>query len=202
MPVSRFLEPLISAVFLTSVTLHLIYNRRAFAEERSRLVSQTTILHDLAQRLRGGERIPDDEYDRLIALARRGRQDIGLPRIYEPNPTGTRWRDTILGRKPAPPMLHNGGSDESNISEEWNAGTKFCSQFFFFFSFFQLIPCCVELAVQTEASSSLTSRISSPTAPSTPVAPLPVNSASKQPDPTSMASAKIPPGQRQHSEYL
>ncbi|KAF9515349.1 hypothetical protein BS47DRAFT_1361068 [Hydnum rufescens UP504] len=178
MPVSRFLEPLISAVFLTSVTLHLIYNRRAFSDERSRLVAQTTILHDLAQRLRGGERIPDDEYDRLIALARRGRQDVGHPRIYEPNPTETRWRDTILGRKPAPSMLHNGGSDESNISEEWNA------------------------AVQTEASSSSTSRTSSPTTPSTPVAPSPVNSASKQPDPTSRASAKIPPGQRQHSEYL
>ena len=142
MPVPRYIEPLISSVLLTSVTTHLIYNRRAFADEQSRLVAQTTILQDLVRRLREGERIPDVEYDRLIALAGRGGLAARQTHFYDAKRSETSWRDTILGQKVAPPSPHlQGESDENILREEWEAGMYFFS--LEFFRSHSLILCCV-----------------------------------------------------------
>jgi len=166
-------------VLLTSVTTHLIYNRRAFADEQSRLVAQTTILRDLVRRLREGERIPDAEYDRLIALAGRGGLAARQAHFYDAKRSETSWRDTILGQKAAPPSPHlHGESDENILREEWEA------------------------AVKSDASSSRRQNVPSSPPPPTSVDSPPSGSSPKSPAPATGTSTKVTPSQRQHPEYL
>lgn len=126
MPLPRYVEPILGAMALTSVTTHLVVSRQAAAEERSKLIAQTSILSELVDRARRGERISDMEYSRLLALA-----SLGNPNTTAPTESGiagadqhkrgtTSWKEVLLGRKPSEKMSEQ-LDEEARL--EWEAGT-------------------------------------------------------------------------------
>jgi hypothetical protein len=113
---------------LTSVTTHFVISRQASAEERSKLVAQTSILSELVDRARRGERISDTEYSRLLALA-----SLGSPRSTASTVCGnaggdqhkrgaTSWKEVLRGRKPSERMSEQ-LNEEARL--EWEAGMRF-----------------------------------------------------------------------------
>lgn len=125
MRVPRYVEPAFSAIFLTSVAVHLTASRRANSEERAKLTAQTTILGDLIARVRQGERIPEAEYARLLALASYGQSD-SLTQAVRPvsdekpeHSTKTSWKDVLLGRKPS---SQSNEELEEQARLEWEEG--------------------------------------------------------------------------------
>lgn len=121
----RYVEPLLSAMFLSSVTTHLILTRRASADERSRLTARSTLLTDLVARIRSGERISDTEYSRLVALAASKQTQLAdklESNVSLPQGRATGWKEVLLGRKSLP-----GESEEQDEKArlEWEEGTKF-----------------------------------------------------------------------------
>jgi len=121
----RYTEPLLGAIFLSSTTTHLITSRRAAADERSRLTAQSTILTDLISRIRAGERIPEAEYTRLVALASsKGKAPevtgFDVPMV-DPSPAPVRvtgWKEVLLGRKRLP---EEDAEQDEQARLEWKA---------------------------------------------------------------------------------
>lgn len=124
MPLPRYFEPALSAMVLTSVTTHLITSCRAAAEERSKLDAQTSILSDLVDRTRRGERISDTEYSKLLALASLGGTTpaftSSLSADGDQNKEGaTGWKEVLFGRKPSKKTSEK---LEEEARLEWEAG--------------------------------------------------------------------------------
>ncbi|KAL4068666.1 hypothetical protein V8B97DRAFT_784316 [Scleroderma yunnanense] len=96
MPVPKYLPHILYSTFLTSASIHLLWQRKAFEDDRARKNAQITILEDLAQQLRSGAPITDEEVDRLRKLARiQGEQgdEGGGPE------SKLRWTEVLWGRK-------------------------------------------------------------------------------------------------------
>ncbi|KAF8307174.1 hypothetical protein DL93DRAFT_2088229 [Clavulina sp. PMI_390] len=132
MRIPTYVEPAISAIFLTSVTIHLITARQTHAQERARLTAQTTILGDLVGRVRMGELIPEGEFARLRALAARGRstreeeeeqerRKIEAERDASGHVMKTTWKEVLLGRKPDE---RSSEELEEQARREWEEGTR------------------------------------------------------------------------------
>ena len=64
----RYIPELLSALTLSTLSVHLFYHRRASQSSVSRLSARTSILQDLADRLRSGERVPLEEIGRVVRL--------------------------------------------------------------------------------------------------------------------------------------
>jgi len=92
----RYVPHTIYSLTLTSISMHLLYNRREAEEDRSRLSAKISILASLVDRLSQGERINPGELDRLRKLA--GLLDMPASAPADAHPK-IRWRDVLLGRK-------------------------------------------------------------------------------------------------------
>ena len=68
MKIPRNMDPILSAMFLCSVSTHFIYQRRRQIEEKQRLVARNSILRGIYYRLRDGECIGATEYRKLMDL--------------------------------------------------------------------------------------------------------------------------------------
>lgn len=125
MRVPRYIEPTLSAIFLTSASIHLVTSRRTYSEERAKLTAQKTILEDLISRVRQGERIPDAEYSRLMALASFNKADAPaqeVPSNVDDQPArgpATSWKEVLLGRKPS---VQSNEELEEQARLEWEEG--------------------------------------------------------------------------------
>lgn len=121
----RYIEPALSAIFLTSASIHLVTSRRTYSEERAKLTAQQTILGDLISRVRQGERIPDAEYSRLIALASLNQAEApakDLSSNVNDQPVQgprTSWKEVLLGRKPS---AESNDELEEQARLEWEEG--------------------------------------------------------------------------------
>ncbi|KIJ21066.1 hypothetical protein PAXINDRAFT_6845 [Paxillus involutus ATCC 200175] len=99
MPVPTYLPHILYSTALTSVSIHLLWQRKAAEEDRARHNAQITILEDLTQQLRSGVPTTDEEINILRNLARshgeggEGRQQSA--------PGEIRWMDVIWGKKVA-----------------------------------------------------------------------------------------------------
>ncbi|TRM69003.1 hypothetical protein BD626DRAFT_543903 [Schizophyllum amplum] len=70
MSFSRYFVELVSATAIVSLSIHRIRLKKQWEEEELSLDARTSVLQDILQRLRSGDRIPDDEMTRLRRLAR------------------------------------------------------------------------------------------------------------------------------------
>ncbi|KAN0081380.1 hypothetical protein V8E55_009004 [Tylopilus felleus] len=90
-----YLPHILYSTALTSVSIHLLWQRNVEREERARCHAQMSILEDLAQQLRSGAPITDEEITRLKHLAR----VHGQGETQRQSTEAIRWSEVIWGRK-------------------------------------------------------------------------------------------------------
>ena len=97
MPVTSYIPHLIYSTALTSLSLHLLYQKKQSEMDRAHLAAQTSILEALAHRLRSGQNISDEEVERLCRLAKTHEEthaeEAGVKRAK------VGWKDVFLGKK-------------------------------------------------------------------------------------------------------
>jgi hypothetical protein len=115
---TRYLLPLLSATALTSVSFNLLVFKRDAKVERERLEAQTSILESLVSRLKKGEKIGEEEVERLVGLARRGGvegdEEGGRSRIMK-GEERVGWREAFMGRKGLNKSDGGSGSEEDGF---------------------------------------------------------------------------------------
>ena len=77
------------------MSIHLLWQRTTEKEDRARYHARVSILEDLAQQLRSGVPITDEEITRLKDLARVHGQGEGQKQSTE----AIRWSEVVWGRK-------------------------------------------------------------------------------------------------------
>jgi len=92
-----YLPHILYSTALTSVSIHLLWQRTTEREDRARYHAQASILQDLAQQLRSGVPITDEEITRLKNLARVHGQGEDQKQPTE----AIRWSEVVWGRKTA-----------------------------------------------------------------------------------------------------
>jgi hypothetical protein len=105
------------ACAFTSLSIHLLNQRRDAQSERLRHSAQIGALEDVLQRLRAGEAVSEAE---LVKIRRRvGIQqrdaNSGIPPATNPSPAG--WKDNFTTRKEGQGEI----TDDQALSE-WNRG--------------------------------------------------------------------------------
>jgi hypothetical protein len=99
---SPYLPHAIYAIALTSISIHLVNQRRTSEEDKSRVNAQISILESVRDQLRSDKPLSNDELARLKKLA-----SAPLPEEEKPH---IRWSDIFMGRKPVV-------GKESDVSE-------------------------------------------------------------------------------------
>ncbi|KAM6502870.1 hypothetical protein JOM56_002847 [Amanita muscaria] len=85
------------AIAVTSISIHLVSKRRAFEDERANVNARISILESIAEQLRSGKPINDDEVERLKRLARDPvkRDEEAMKSKSEE----ISWKEVFLGQK-------------------------------------------------------------------------------------------------------
>ncbi|KAG1782006.1 hypothetical protein EV702DRAFT_501209 [Suillus placidus] len=104
---TQYIPHVLYSTALTSISMHLLWQRKTADEDRARFKAQTSILQDLIEQLRSGKSISNEEITKSRSLARmhgEGKQSLDKER------TSIRWMDVLWGRKtPA----------DLSVSDEW-----------------------------------------------------------------------------------
>ncbi|KIJ51383.1 hypothetical protein M422DRAFT_776653 [Sphaerobolus stellatus SS14] len=90
------------ATACSSLSLHLLFARRHAAAEQSRYAARITILEDLVQRMKSGERIPQAEFDRSLTLIRKVQETDETEHVI-PRGEEISWKEVFLGKKSREP---------------------------------------------------------------------------------------------------
>ncbi|KAJ3820648.1 hypothetical protein EV361DRAFT_832889 [Lentinula raphanica] len=90
---SGYLPHILYSVANVSLSLHLVYQRSAFADERARVDAQESILQSIANELRSNSPLSSADLQRLRRLARDSQRDgeDGAEKKIS-------WKDALLGR--------------------------------------------------------------------------------------------------------
>lgn len=109
MAVPTYLPHILYSTALTSVSIHLLWRRKAFEDDRARHDAQITILEDLAHQLRSGSSITDEEVDRLRKLVQvhQGTSEEAAGGVQEHSIS---WKDVFWGKK----------TDDRSKADEWD----------------------------------------------------------------------------------
>lgn len=89
---TRYIPELIYALAFSSISVHLLWQRRTADTDRRHLSARLSILGELAARLRAGEAVSDAEVARLRRLS----ETVGEATHPGEN---VGWREVIFGRK-------------------------------------------------------------------------------------------------------
>lgn len=89
---ARYIPELVYALAFSSISVHLLWQRRTAETDRRHYSARISILGELAARLRTGEAVPDVEVVRLRRLA----ETVGAAEAHAEN---IGWRDVVFGRK-------------------------------------------------------------------------------------------------------
>ena len=92
-----YLPHVLYSLAITSLGMHLLSQRKAAEAERMQFSAQLSLLEPTAARLRSGERIPPQELDRIMKLARSHR--TAAPEEEGKVGEEISWREVMLGRK-------------------------------------------------------------------------------------------------------
>jgi hypothetical protein len=101
-----YLPHVIYSVAITSISIHLLHQRKASNDEQAQINAQISILESISQQLRSTEPLSDNELERLKNLAK-GRGDSVGGILKEK----ISWKDVILGRQM---------SDDLTDSTQWD----------------------------------------------------------------------------------
>jgi len=112
MPVSTYIPHLIYSTVLTSLSFHLLFQKKQSEVDCAHLNAQISILESLAQRLRSGQDVSDEETDRLCRLAKTHKDGHVEGAKLKKEKIG--WKDVFWGRK----SERDGGERDRKILEE------------------------------------------------------------------------------------
>jgi hypothetical protein len=90
---TRYIPELVYALAFSSISVHLLWQRRAAEMDRRHHSARLSILSELAARLRAGEQVSDAEVARLRRLA----ETVGDAATHPGESVG--WREVVFGRK-------------------------------------------------------------------------------------------------------
>ncbi|KAK7461094.1 hypothetical protein VKT23_009022 [Stygiomarasmius scandens] len=82
---------LLYSVAITSLSLHLVYQRQLFADQKSRMQAQISILETIADELRSNKELSPDDLARLRRLARPPEEKLEEKKMS--------WSEVIFGKK-------------------------------------------------------------------------------------------------------
>ncbi|KAF9445062.1 hypothetical protein P691DRAFT_762828 [Macrolepiota fuliginosa MF-IS2] len=114
---TTYLPHAIYSLAITSVSIHLVSQKRIISDDRTRVAARLSILESIANQLRQGKDISLDELDRLHQLARppapaeehaqQAKEEIG-------------WKEVIFGRKKSeePEMSEYDRRDWEKVQKE------------------------------------------------------------------------------------
>ena len=94
MPLSAYIPHLIYSTALTSISFHLLFQKKQSEVDRAHLNAQISILESLAHRLRSRQEVSDEEIERLCKLAKTHEDHSGVGTKSE----SVSWKDVFLGR--------------------------------------------------------------------------------------------------------
>jgi len=97
MPVSAYLPHLIYSTVLTSLSFHLLFQKKQSEVDRAHLTAQISILESLKDRLRSEQDISDDEIERLCRLAKTHEESHMEGAGMKREKVG--WKEVFLGQK-------------------------------------------------------------------------------------------------------
>lgn len=113
----RYAPHIVYSLALTSISMHMLFQRRIAQEDRSQISAKISILESLVDRFGQGEQIDRKELLRLRKLA-----GVLDPQTSE-NTYGdskTEWKDVVLGRKE---QVVVSGWDQ----KDWEKGRSICA---------------------------------------------------------------------------
>lgn len=90
---ARYIPELLYALAFSSISVHLLWQRRTAETDRRHYSARISILGELAARLHAGEAVSDVEIARLRRLA----ETVGEAEAHPGENIG--WRDVVFGRK-------------------------------------------------------------------------------------------------------
>ncbi|KAF5354825.1 hypothetical protein D9756_005646 [Leucocoprinus leucothites] len=113
---SPYLPHAIYSLAITSISIHLVSQKRNIAEDKARVTARISILESVSKELREDKDISLDELDRLHRLARPPAPKENGGRIKEV----IRWKEVFLGpkRSAGPEMSDLDRQDWEKIKEE------------------------------------------------------------------------------------
>jgi hypothetical protein len=76
---------------ITSISIHLVYQRRLFADQRAGVQARITVLESIAEELRSNKDLSPDDLARLKRLARPP-EEKGEEKVMS-------WREVFFGKK-------------------------------------------------------------------------------------------------------
>jgi len=120
MPVSSYIPHLIYSTALTSLSFHLLFQKKQSEMDRAHLAAQTSILEALAHRLRSGQNISDEEVERLCRLAKTHEDTHAEEAGVKREKVG--WKDVFLGKK----IEGDAGERERKDLEECEYSALYC----------------------------------------------------------------------------
>lgn len=111
-----YLREIILACAFTSVSIHLLNQRRDAQAERLRYTAQVGALEDVVQRLRAGEVVSDEELGKIhrrVGLLKRD-STLAKPKLME-------WKEILAKKEPLKEMT------DEQVLAEWNRGMSLYS---------------------------------------------------------------------------
>lgn len=107
---------IIYSLALTSLSMHLLYERRAADEDRAHYSGKISILETLVQDLEQGQKMDTQEVERLRKLA--GVSTSQVPKHVGRNSSKIGWREVLLGRQPSEQALIGSASRDQGDWEK------------------------------------------------------------------------------------
>ncbi|KAI0067631.1 hypothetical protein BV25DRAFT_1911526 [Artomyces pyxidatus] len=95
---TRYIPELIYSLALSSLSVHLLFQRRESTTVRRQLSARVSLLEELVRRLRAGEDVSPAEIARMRKLGREGPEKVDV----QGDGDAVGWREVIFGRAERP----------------------------------------------------------------------------------------------------
>ena len=128
MPLSAYIPHLIYSTALTSISFHLLFQKKQSEVDHAHLNAQISILESLAHRLRSRQEVSDEEIERLCKLAKTHEESNSRGAGTKIESVG--WKDVFLGRKSEEDARER---ERKELEESQYLGLYICSALVFIF---------------------------------------------------------------------
>lgn len=115
----RFVPHIVYSLAVTSLSMHLLYERRATEEDRTHYSGKISILETLVQDLEQGQKMDTQEVKRLRKLAGLSASHVSTSVGRDRSKIG--WKEVLLGKRPSEQTLIQSASRDQG---DWETGER------------------------------------------------------------------------------